>query len=367
MKNFYFLLGKAHDLCFEELKTILGRYGHNPKRITNTIASAEISEDLVDIIHSVSGGVVKIAEELALEKNDPELSITNDLSKRKSKVTFCVYSEEKKSFNQSIKNTLKEKGVSSRFTSIASIYDSAQSQQKNYQEYWVIDVNQEKRLFKALLFQNIKQWTRRDYGRPANDPRSGMLPPKIARVMVNMAFDKDEKGVIYDPFCGSGTILAEALMLGHGVVGSDISEKAITDTKNNLKWLSENYNISDKIKVFEKDVAHTSRGDLGQNIDAIVFEPYMGPPKIQESKIKNMAKGLEKLYIGALKNLSTILDSGKKIVLILPQLRSKRIVKSTDNLIDSCENFGYTRQAGPLVYERPNSTVVRRIYVLEKN
>ena len=56
---------------------------------------------------------------------------------------------------------------------------------------------------------------------------------------------KNEKGLILDPFCGSGTVLQEALLMGFTqVAGTDLSPKAITDTKENIAWIKEKYNLN---------------------------------------------------------------------------------------------------------------------------
>ena len=34
--------------------------------------------------------------------------------------------------------------------------------------------------------QDFEQWGARDYGRPSRDAVRGMLPPKLARMMVNL-------------------------------------------------------------------------------------------------------------------------------------------------------------------------------------
>jgi len=39
----------------------------------------------------------------------------------------------------------------------------------------------------------------------------GMMPPKIAQIMINMATRGDRNMIIWDPFCGLGTTLIEAL------------------------------------------------------------------------------------------------------------------------------------------------------------
>ncbi|MCB9806812.1 hypothetical protein H6768_02830 [Candidatus Peribacteria bacterium] len=38
----------------------------------------------------------------------------------------------------------------------------------------------------------------------------GMMPPKIAQIMINLATKGDKKVAIWDPFCGLGTTLIEA-------------------------------------------------------------------------------------------------------------------------------------------------------------
>ena len=94
-------------------------------------------------------------------------------------------------------------------------------------------------LAKTVAVQDFASWNRRDYGRPFADPKSGMLPPKVARMAVNLAMRAIpalEPGstlrlTLLDPFCGMGTILGEALLAGWGVVGSDISEKVIEKAK----------------------------------------------------------------------------------------------------------------------------------------
>lgn len=366
MNQYIFLLGKASDLCFEELKTVLSQFSSIPKRISNDFAISKIGNTTPGNLINILGGTVKIG--LILDKNpSKEIDIiVNDLKSETKKPNFSIFGMSPEVSNQ-IKSSLKEEGRSSRFVDLKDIYSTATSQQKNYHEYWKIILDKDIYIIKAVAFQNISAWTKRDYGRPRVDPKSGMLPPKIARILVNLAVSSLNSSTIYDPFCGSGTILAEAMILGHDVIGSDISQKAIEDSQKNLKWVKDTYLLKENFNLFIKEVAHVTKNDLGKDIDAIIFEPYMGPSKINIDKIKNIVKGLGKLYIGAVKNCSKLQSSGQKLVLILPEFRFKNFSKTTDNLIDSCENFGYTRQAGPLIYDRPSSVVVRRIYILIKN
>jgi 23S rRNA G2445 N2-methylase RlmL len=55
--------------------------------------------------------------------------------------------------------------------------------------------------------------------------RLGALPPTLAAAMVQLA--GDPRGVLLDPCCGQGTILAEALAAGWAAEGTDIDPAAV--------------------------------------------------------------------------------------------------------------------------------------------
>ena len=61
--------------------------------------------------------------------------------------------------------------------------------------------------------------------KPYRDMRRGMLPPKLARSLVNLAIGAKSPSdmTILDPFCGTGTVLMEAMLLGTHVVGTDLA------------------------------------------------------------------------------------------------------------------------------------------------
>ena len=75
--------------------------------------------------------------------------------------------------------------------------------------------------------QNITSYARRDQNRPKRDAFVGMLPPKLAQTIINLASGKDQPKIlsfygkelqkeynILDPFCGTGTVLQEAVLKG---------------------------------------------------------------------------------------------------------------------------------------------------------
>ena len=76
-----------------------------------------------------------------------------------------------------------------------------------------------------------------DEDRPFTEFRQ-TIPPKFAKTLISYlqlnAPLKDKK--ILDPFCGSGTILQFAHMIGLQAYGADIVPKCIEGTRNNVKF-----------------------------------------------------------------------------------------------------------------------------------
>ena len=67
--------------------------------------------------------------------------------------------------------------------------------------------------------------------------RKGALRPTVAAAMVRLACDDGRPHRLWDPFCGSGTILAEAALAGHTAYGSDLDPAAVAATMENLTTL----------------------------------------------------------------------------------------------------------------------------------
>ncbi len=62
---------------------------------------------------------------------------------------------------------------------------------------------------------------------------SAAMPPKIARCMVNLARPK-AGDLVLDPFCGTGSFLVEAGLIGCRVIGSDVKNRMIRGSAQNL-------------------------------------------------------------------------------------------------------------------------------------
>ncbi|MFW0837493.1 MAG: TRM11 family SAM-dependent methyltransferase [Candidatus Komeilibacteria bacterium] len=182
-------------------------------------------------------------------------------------------------------------------------------------------------LGQTLAVQDFDNFSRRDYGKPARDSHSGMLPPKLARMMLNVSSgDKDK--ILLDPFCGSGTILLEAMSLDwYKIQGSDQSAKAVADTIQNTNWYKEDINYQGELSVRQLTVENLVEHWSGDRLHTVVTEPYLGPPHtrpLPEQVAADLVAELTALYQRALGSLAQIMPAGAVLVMIIPVLSGQR-------------------------------------------
>jgi len=217
--------------------------------------------------------------------------------------------------------------------------------------------SKEKKAYQTIWVHDFEHWIKKDREMPFVNARAGMLPPKIARSMVNLVPGGTNGKTLVDPFCGSGRILVEAAELGYKVVGLDISQSQADDTKANIKHLE----IEGEVIVF--DATHLS--EKFTDLDCIVTEPFLGKPNIRPDRVDYAVKGLEKLYQGCLKDWHKALKKGGYIVMVFPILTGLKKEYHTSRIIDSVKNLGYN-QLSRVVYSRPEAGVKREIITLQK-
>jgi hypothetical protein len=378
MSEYFLLFGTTPELSRQEWQAVypaVALQDYSARLAKIDWPDLQPAETLVDRL----GGLVKVlrVEQTLTVKTQPELYelVTDYLATHQSKPEFSLseYGSSKVGnlSPQELKNLLKLKGLSARFLRQDGDGLSAAVllHQKNVIELVLIHQGTDVVLAKTVGVQNIDDWTVRDRNKPYADSKKGMLPPKVARMMVNIGLGTKENAVLLDPFCGSGTVLMEAALLGAQIAGSDADPVAITGTKANLEWLAEVYpqtaQATEAALLQIADATHLQVGELNRKIDVIVTEPFLGKPKPQPGVLANMFKGLEKLYLGALKQWQTFLKPGATIVMIWPVVEAKSHQYSLLSLIDKLRPWGYTLQVDPPVrYFRPLAIVQRQIVVL---
>ncbi len=235
-------------------------------------------------------------------------------------------------------------------------------------EIYVISNGESTSVGVTISVQNIDDWTNRDRNKPYADAKKGMLPPKLARMMVNIGLGavSKEKPILLDPFCGSGTVLIEALASCSKVYGSDLDLDSVKGTRENLEWFCEDYELENTSDI---SLADSTKVQVDTPVDLIVTEPFLGKPKPNAAHVPNVLRGLEKLYKGSFKNWKHLLTENGVVVMVFPRieitLESGKIVSyDMHSFVDSLAEMGYTTISKPLVYSRPLAVVQREIFVL---
>jgi len=236
----------------------------------------------------------------------------------------------------------------------------------------------EKRYYflRTLAVQDFTRFNALDYDRPRVDSKSGMMPPKLAKIMLNLV---DKKGVILDPFCGSGTILLMAAELGfQKIIGSDISEKAVLDSQENLKWYAERFNRKIDNYIFQSDVKNLLEEGIEKNsIDCIVSEGYLGQPLRGHedfSFIQGQISDLSDLYLESFRVFKDLLKIGGCVIITLPIFvvdnNSPRFAgEARENhleIIEEIKKLGFQKKSllengKNLVYKREGQRVYRNV------
>ena len=245
------VLGRLPKISLAEIQAI---YDQNAKLIGPELAAFETNKAVsIDRL----GGSIKLAQ--IFESNFRELAEMINTKKPEGKITIGVSSyalnsnhknKNKKSAVENLvrrkamelKSLLKKLGRNVRVVeargpeiSSATAFHNNLGEKPGSEE--VILVGSETYL--SLGVQNIDKYRERDQLRPARDAKVGMLPPKLAQILINFGGEIDESKKILDPFCGTGVVLQEALILGQPVIGSDLNPRMMEYTKKNLDWLLE--------------------------------------------------------------------------------------------------------------------------------
>lgn len=253
-----------------------------------------------------------------------------------------------------IKKQLQQKNQSAGFVRIKDRFLSSVSVDKNElltkgAELLLIASADKLYLGKTLYVQEFASYSFRDYSRPRRDRRSGMLPPKIAQIMLNLS-QSSKEDIILDPFCGSGTILSEAAFSGYqNLLGSDISFEAVSATRENLNWLKIQYPqklTAVKSKIFLSDVTELSSKVSPNSINAVITEPYLGPPFNRQpglNEINNVIRDLGILYENSFKQFARILKNQSRIVIVFPAFKSDGKMHII-NILDSISQLGFTQR-----------------------
>jgi len=219
--------------------------------------------------------------------------------------------------------------------------------------------------------QNITAYTKRDQERPKRDAFVGMLPPKLAQMMINLA-GTSERLRILDPFCGTGVILQEAALMGYPVYGTDLADKMIEFSKANLAWLETSHHINVTSDLHQGDAMTTT---WQQPIDAVVTETYLGQPfsaPPSSSKLAEVRRNCDHILSSFLKNIGNQIKPGTPLCVAIPAWKDANGTFTHLSLTGKLSELGYERvafknvEAADLLYYREDQIVARELLVLKK-
>ncbi len=419
--QYAFILGRVYTLSLAELIAVFKIMGVEFKILACApeVIVLETNKALdVKILQARLGGVIKIIKILDIfqkkGKEYPSQVLETYFNfKRINKDFFTEYSG-KKQFGVSIYNLdptvrFKEEAQRIAFFIKKILQDESQSVRaviaqfpsqalssvlvnENHlltkgAEIVIISGNQKLFVGKTMTVQNYEDYGRRDYQRPARDERTGMVPPKVAQIMINLAGNFKPLDYILDPFCGSGTILQEATLMGYRAVGSDLDKKAVENSEINLEWFRNRYHVAPgRYKLFHSHAAEISLQLPNYKISAVVTEGTLGPIYGKVPKKPEMVanfKGLSKLYDQVFKEFAKFLSPGSRVVMCLPAYKVGHVDYAYMPDLDFATQNGYTVQApisseiktkykflkvterNSIVYDRKDQIVAREIIIFQ--
>ena len=421
-----FHLGRVYTLSLAEIIAVFNQTGvkYNIRELFTEVLVLETSQDLdLPSLQKRLGGVVKIMEVVEIierKKSSDYLSFTikdfftaellkkHYLKDYAGKIQFGIsiypltpkqnkFVGQNKRIGMLIKKMLQTAGLSCRLVlpegralALPSVAVTNNHVLEKGAE--IVFIASEKKIYvgKTATVQDFADYGRRDYQRPARDARVGMLPPKVAQIMINLAQisseAKKQGKAVLDPFCGVGTVLQEALLFGFKVIGSDISSKAIEDAEKNLNWFRIRYKLPPgRFQLIQSDVQELDKNLPNKNIAAVVSEGTLGPAYLEpptEKEVEKNFRELSKLYLNAFKQIKKLLQPNDRVVFALPAYRRKNgyicfpvvdkileigydiVAPLPEELLKKYEFLKVTSRKS-IIYDRKDQIVVREIIIFK--
>ena len=248
-------------------------------------------------------------------------------------------------------------------------------------------------LVKTVHAQDIQAYERRDTSRPARDARVGMLPPKLAQMMLNIAIaqvPEEAPLTIADPFCGLGTVLQEGWLMGHQMIGSDDVNRMTQASAANMTYLASEFPVRRNLKpkITEHDAGEPWPEAMHNTLQAVVTEPYLGPPQSSlpsPEEAEDYGDKLSRLYHRTFVALRDVLTKDGVVLFLLPAFRvdhgDKGFTFLPESFLDEIAAVGYRRlhlvpeelqqeiagtERGTLLYARPDAIVGRELTLWQR-
>ncbi|MBC7546262.1 hypothetical protein H7171_00780 [Candidatus Saccharibacteria bacterium] len=246
----------------------------------------------------------------------------------------------------------------------------------------------------TVKVQDIDSYSYRDRDRPKRDARVGMLPPKLAQIIINLAVGKltestmqnicdipaDNEvprpilgGTVLDPFCGTGVLLQESLLMGYKAYGTDLEQRMVDYSAANLDWLADKYRTN--VEDYRLEKADATSFTWTAPINWVACETYLGRPFTTTPTGEILAQTMGDCNLIISKFLRTIygqIPSGTRLCLAVPAWQVKAGQFRHLPLVDQISEMGYNQvsfehtEGNPLLYYRADQIVARELIVITK-
>ncbi len=197
----------------------------------------------------------------------------------------------------------------------------------------------------TVAVHNPFEFQKRDIQKP-NQRVIFAIPPRLARMMVNLSTCKAEK-VLLDPFCGVGTILQEALLEGASVVGTDVNPWCVKAAEENLEWLAREYSLGRAdFRILQGDVGAMAPKVGLESVDCIVSEPDLGPALREIPTVPYAQKiidKLEPLFFVFIQEAYRVLKPNGRLVLVTPYIKTRSNKPVSMPIQGKLEEIGFKR------------------------
>lgn len=366
-----FVLGRQPEIGFSELRAVFGDK-------VQQFGILALLDEKPDYDFGRLGSVVKVAEVVGNSWDNVEKYLPAD-----GKVTlgFSTYETNlsPRDLGRIGLEIKKRRGsvrlVPSSETALSSaVVFHNKLTRPNKIEFILARCGNEKMLAKTIFVQDINAYTFRDRSRPKRDARVGMLPPKLAQTMVNLAIGageiEDPKHLL-DPFCGTGVVLQEAALMGLSVYGTDLEPRMVDYSRENLDWLAATHHIEFNKRL---EVGDATSHHWSEPFDTVATETYLGrpftaPPALDA--LRDNINNCEIILTKFLKNLHSQVSEKAGLTIAVPCWfvggRAYHLSLARNLTALGFEQVFYTNDKNSLIYRRENQIVGRELLVLRKN
>ncbi len=261
-------------------------------------------------------------------------------------------------------------------------------------EFFLIECDKKYYFSRTIFIQDIDAYSARDIGK-SRDMEVGMLPPKLAQTMINIALGSEDPGVeqigLFDPFCGLGTVLIEAANMGIvGVCASDLSPEMVEATSVNLIQFYQKSDTLSGSLASEREAPHVEIRDAKtiaespyiSDVTHIVTEGYLGrifgQHSIRPELVEVEKQKLLEIYSSMFTGLREKNWNGT-IVMTIPCWEIKDSTMYFGEFYAMIERAGFRAiplladradvrltKFGSLIYRRPGQTVGREVVKIMK-